>query len=297
MADQQVRDTVSTAFKKIHDEICHGLSEDTEQDYTEDKWDYENGNGGGITRIYQGEVIEKGGVNFSALCGNLSDEIAGKLKKEGSREFFATGVSLVIHPQNPFVPTVHMNIRYIDRGENAWFGGGIDLTPYYPDETDIIDFHKNLKTVCDKYDPEYYPKFKQECDDYFYINHRNEHRGVGGIFFDYMMNNFNQTLNFVLDIGKSFSNLYSPILTKHKNDPWTENQREFQLYRRGRYVEFNLVYDRGTLFGLETKGRIESILMSLPPVTSWTYNWKPEPETPEAHLYDLLKPRDWAAMG
>ena len=296
MADPQFRESVTSSFKKVQNEICTALSAETNQNYQEDIWTYDKGDGGGITRIFQGDVIEKGGVNYSGLSGVLSEKIAGKLQKGGSLNFFATGVSLVIHPLNPFVPTIHMNIRYIERGGKHWFGGGIDLTPFYPDENDIIYFHRCLKSVCDAYNTSWYSEFKQQCDDYFFIKHRNESRGIGGIFFDYLSDDFDKTFHFTLDVGKSFCDVYLPILNKHKNDPWDENNRQFQLYRRGRYVEFNLVYDRGTLFGLETQGRIESILMSLPPLTAWTYNWSPDQGSPESRLYDVLEPRDWASM-
>lgn len=289
------KDLITQSFRDIQDHICAGLTEVSGQAYHEDNWTYTDGDGGGRTRIFSGDTIEKGGVNFSALNGTLSEKMASKLKG-GGRDFFATGVSLVIHPKNPFVPTVHMNIRYIERGGKGWFGGGIDLTPYYPNTENIITFHKSLKTICDNHAIADYLKYKKECDNYFYIKHRNEARGVGGIFFDYLSENAKQTFEFVKDIGMGFNQIYLPIFTGNKNKPFTEKQREFQLYRRGRYVEFNLVYDRGTLFGLETQGRIESILMSLPPLTSWTYNWSPKPNTPEAELYDVIKPKDWANL-
>jgi coproporphyrinogen III oxidase len=289
------KDFITQSFKDIQDHICAGLTEVSGQTYHEDNWTYTDGDGGGRTRIFSDDAIEKGGVNFSALNGTLSEKMASKLKG-GGRDFFATGVSLVIHPKNPFVPTVHINIRYIERGGKGWFGGGIDLTPYYPNTENIITFHKSLKTICDNHAIADYLKYKKECDNYFYIKHRNEARGVGGIFFDYLSENAKQTFEFVKDIGMGFNQIYLPIFTENKNKPFTEKQREFQLYRRGRYVEFNLVYDRGTLFGLETQGRIESILMSLPPLTSWTYNWSPKPNTPEAELYDVIKPKDWANL-
>ncbi len=289
------KDLITQSFRDIQNHICAGLTEVSGQACHEDNWKYTDGDGGGRTRIFSGDTIEKGGVNFSALNGTLSEKMASKLKG-GGRDFFATGVSLVIHPQNPFVPTVHMNIRYIERGGKGWFGGGIDLTPYYPNTTNIIDFHKSLKNICDNHAIADYSKFKEECDNYFYIKHRNEARGVGGIFFDYLSKNSEQTFDFVKDVGLGFNHTYLPILTENKDKQFTEKQREFQLYRRGRYVEFNLVYDRGTLFGLETQGRIESILMSLPPLASWTYNWSPEPNSPEAELYDVIKPQDWANL-
>ena len=289
------RDLITKSFKDIQDNICVSLAEVSGQVYHEDNWTYTEGGGGGRTRIFSGDSIEKGGVNFSALNGTLSEKMASKLKG-GGHDFFATGVSLVIHPKNPFVPTVHMNIRYIERGNKGWFGGGIDLTPYYPNTTNIIEFHKSLKTICDNHDIADYSTFKANCDNYFFIKHRNEARGVGGIFFDYLSENSNKTFDFVKDVGMGFNPIYLPIFTENKDKPFTEKQREFQLYRRGRYVEFNLVYDRGTLFGLETQGRIESILMSLPPLTSWTYNWSPKPNTPEAELYDVIKPKDWTTL-
>ena len=286
------KDIITKAFKEIQNHICVGLTEISGQDFHEDNWIYKDGDGGGRTRILSGDSIEKGGVNFSALNGILSEEMSSKLKGGGSN-FFATGVSLVIHPKNPFAPTVHMNIRYIERAGKGWFGGGIDLTPYYPNRLNIINFHKSLKKICDNHDIADYSKFKEECDNYFYIKHRNEARGVGGIFFDYLCDNPEQTFEFIKDVGYSFNDIYLPILAEQKDKDYSDNHREFQLYRRGRYVEFNLVYDRGTLFGLETQGRIESILMSLPPLTSWTYNWSPENNTPEAELYDIIKPHDW----
>jgi len=279
-------------FKDIQDHICTGLTEVSGQEFHEDNWIYTDGDGGGKTRIFSGDTIEKGGVNFSALNGTLSEKMASKLKG-GGRNFFATGVSLVIHPKNPFIPTVHMNIRYIERGDKGWFGGGMDLTPYYPNTSNIIDFHKSLKHICDDHTIADYSTFKSNCDEYFFIKHRNEARGVGGIFFDYLSEDSEGIFDFLQAMGMGFNQIYLPIFTENKDKPFTEEQREFQLYRRGRYIEFNLVYDRGTLFGLETQGRIESILMSLPPLTSWTYNWSPEPNTPEAELYEIIKPKDW----
>ncbi len=297
MPDLGLRNEVIAAFQQLQDDICAALVKESEQDFKEDNWEYDRGEGGGRTRIFQGDMIEKGGVNFSALSGKLSEKIARKLKGDGSLDFFASGVSLVIHPRNPFVPTVHMNVRYVERGEKTWFGGGIDLTPYYPDQDDIIHFHRSLKAVCDTHGPGLYPEYKEACDQYFFIKHRNEARGVGGIFFDYLMADPQKDFRFTLDVGQAFNPIYLPVLEKHKDETWAEKQRQFQLYRRGRYVEFNLVYDRGTLFGLETNGRIESILMSLPPLTAWTYDWHPEPGSREAELYDVLKPRDWAGTG
>ena len=290
------KELISQEFQKIQNDICSALSAETGQDYLEDRWDYQAGDGGGITRIFQREIIEKGGVNFSSLSGTLSEKMAGKLKGGNDREFYATGLSLVIHPVNPFIPTIHMNIRYLERGGKQWFGGGIDLTPYYINKENIILFHQQLKMVCVRHSPDYYPKFKKNCDDYFYIKHREEARGVGGIFFDYLSDNPEDNFEFVCAVGRVFNSLYIPLIAKYKNKPFTEKEKDFQLFRRGRYVEFNLVYDRGTLFGLETKGRIESILMSLPPEVKWNYDWQPEPNSTEAELVDFLKPRNWTDL-
>ena len=290
------KELVQEKFREIQESICSALSAESGQEFREDQWDYESGDGGGITRIFTGDVIEKGGVNYSALSGSLSEKIASKLKGGDARDFYAVGVSLVIHPQNPFVPTVHMNIRYLERGEKQWFGGGIDLTPCYTVKSDIITFHKKLRSVCDKHDPAYYSEFKRKCDEYFFIKHRNEARGVGGIFFDYLSDDLEKTFQFVLDVGNTFNSLYIPFLSSYKKKTYSDKQKEFQQIRRGRYVEFNLVYDRGTLFGLETQGRIESILMSLPPQVRWNYNHQSEPGSPEVELSKFLVPQDWVKM-
>ena len=290
------KELIQEKFREIQNSICSALIAESGQEFREDNWVYESGEGGGITRIFTGDVIEKGGVNYSSLCGKLSEKIAAKLKGGDSTEFYATGVSLVIHPQNPFVPTVHMNIRYLERGGKQWFGGGIDLTPFYPFKSDIINFHKQLKAVCDTHDPAYYPEFKKKCDEYFFIKHRKEARGVGGIFFDYLSDDLEKIFQFILDVGNTFNGLYTPFLSSYKNKVYSNEQKEFQQIRRGRYVEFNLVYDRGTLFGLETQGRIESILMSLPPQVRWKYNHQSIGGTPEAELPKFLVPQDWANM-
>jgi coproporphyrinogen III oxidase len=213
----------------------------------------------------------------------------------GAGKFFATGISLVIHPRNPMVPTVHMNLRYFEMDDGAsWFGGGTDLTPYYLFEEDARHFHRVLKNACDKHSTEYYPRFKKWCDEYFSIKHRNEVRGIGGIFFDYLKGSNDSLFSFVNDVGNAFLPSYIPLVERRMDEPYTEEHRNWQLLRRGRYVEFNLVYDRGTLFGLETGGRIESILMSLPPFVSWKYDHRPKPGSPEAELTAVLrKPREW----
>ena len=290
------KELVREKFKEIQNSICSAITSETNQKYQEDNWEYKSGEGGGITRIFTGDIIEKGGVNFSSLSGTLSEKIAAKLKGNGSIKFYATGVSLVLHPQSPFIPTVHMNIRYLERGDKIWFGGGVDLTPYYPEKSDIISFHKQLKEVCDRHNPDYYPEFKKNCDEYFYIKHRNEARGVGGIFFDYLSNNLEKSFQFVVDVGITFNKLYIPFIEKYKEKTYSKEQKEFQQIRRGRYVEFNLVYDRGTLFGLETQGRIESILMSLPPQVQWKYNHQIQPKSQESELAQFLVPQDWVSM-
>ncbi len=286
-------DNIKEEFKAVQDHICQGLNEVAEQNFQEDLWEYEHGNGGGRTRVYADGIIEKGGVNFSAVEGKLNSKIAEKMGQKPDQDFKATGVSLVIHPKNPYVPTVHMNIRYFECGDSWWFGGGIDLTPYYPYKEDVVHFHSVLKATCDQFDSEYYPKFKPWCDEYFFLPHRDETRGVGGIFFDHLTGNKEQTFKFVRAVGFAFNQSYIPIVAKRKVTPYIDRHRDFQLYRRGRYVEFNLVYDKGTLFGLETKGRIESILMSLPAQANWKYNWTPQSGSEEAQLNEFLVPRDW----
>jgi len=283
---------ISDSFKLIQDSISSELRNISSQDYHEDKWTYSSGKGGGITRIFSDGDIEKAGVNFSSISGKLSDNISSKVIGEG-KDFFATCVSVVIHPKNPYVPTMHMNVRYLERNNKKWFGGGIDLTPYYISKNDIIDYHLKLKKLCNPYDFIDYKKLKDSCDKYFFIKHRNETRGVGGIFFDNIEENLEQTFEFVKDNGKTFLDIFLYLFKSYNRNKYSNTNREFQLYRRGRYVEFNLVYDRGTLFGLETNGRIESILMSLPPYSSWKYNWKPKPNSEESKLYDYLKPINW----
>ncbi len=241
-----------------------------------------------------GSVFEKAGVNFSDVYGQLSEELASQIPGEGAN-FTATGISLVLHPQSPMVPTAHANFRYLTKGSKKWFGGGSDLTPFYPYREDVIHFHRVWKRVCDRHSPMIdYARLKKWCDQYFFLPHRGETRGVGGIFFDYLEGDREKVFAFVRDCGDSFLDAYLPIGRKRRNEPFTERQRAFQEYRRSRYVEFNLLYDRGTLFGLKTGGRIESILMSLPPVVRWEYDYRPEPGSREAELDEFLKPRDWA---
>ena len=289
----------------LQNQICSALeTADGQAKFQEDLWDRKGGGGGRTRVIENGAVFEKGGVNISAVHGELPDSMKAYFKvKEGS--FFACGLSLVIHPKNPMVPTVHANWRYFelykDDGSlaDAWFGGGQDLTPYYLFEEDATHFHRVCKAACDKHNPSFYLKYKEACDRYFWNAHRDEARGVGGLFFDYLKQTDDQSLeqwyNFVTEVGNSFISAYVPIVERRKNLSYTDKQREWQEIRRGRYVEFNLVHDKGTLFGLRTNGRIESILMSLPPHVQWQYNHSPETGSKEEKLLQTLKePRAWA---
>jgi coproporphyrinogen III oxidase len=284
-------------FQSLQDRICEGLARaDGQASFREDTWQRPGGGGGRTRVIADGAVFEKGGVNFSEVYGEFSPEFAKTIPGDGTH-FTATGISLVIHPRSPLVPTVHANFRYLTHGSKAWFGGGADLTPYYPFKEDVIHFHKVWKRVCDAHaDVANYATMKKDCDDYFFLKHRNEARGVGGIFFDYA-DATPALFDFVRDAGDAFLESYLPIVERRKGLSYTPEQRFFQEVRRGRYVEFNLVYDRGTIFGLKTDGRTESILMSLPPVVRYLYDYKPAPGTPEAELTDYwLKPKDWATM-
>jgi coproporphyrinogen III oxidase len=260
--------------------------------FVRDAWTREGGGGGVTAVLSDGALFERAGVNHSAVWGDFSNTA---LERMGGteRRFFATGISLVLHPKSPMVPTVHANFRYFERGADAWFGGGSDLTPYYPYEEDARHFHRVWKSVCDRHDQTYYSRFKLWCDDYFLLPHRGEMRGIGGIFFDDMRGDRDKVFAFVRDCGASFMGSYEPIVERRRNEQYGERERSFQLYRRGRYVEFNLLYDRGTSFGLATQGRTESILMSLPPLARWGYNWKPEPGSREEVALKFLQPRDW----
>ncbi len=281
-------------FKELQDRISTAIEELDGSSFREDVWTREGG-GGGRTRILeQGQVFEKAGVNFSSVHGNLPEEFAAKIPRGSGTQFFATGVSLVFHPKSPMVPAVHANFRYLEKGDAAWFGGGTDLTPCYPFAEDATHFHRSIKQVCDRHDPEYYPKFKKWCDEYFFLKHRGEMRGIGGIFFDYLEGDREKTFAFVMDVGNSFLDAYLPIAKRRMNTAYGDRERQFQLYRRGRYVEFNLLYDRGTIFGLETRGRTESILMSLPPLVRWVYDFKPEPGSREEQALGFYQPRNWA---
>lgn len=298
-------EAVKSFLLKLQDDICQTLEmADGKGSFEEDNWQREEG-GGGRTRVLRhGHVIEQGGVNFSHVSGAQLPVSATAARPElAGRSFQAMGVSLVIHPHNPYVPTTHANVRFFiaeKEGEAPvwWFGGGFDLTPFYPFLEDVQAWHKTAKKLCLPFGEGVYPKYKKWCDDYFYLKHRGETRGVGGLFFDDLNEwGFDQSFAFMKAVGNGFLDAYVPILEKRKSQNFSQKERDFQLYRRGRYVEFNLVYDRGTLFGLQTGGRTESILMSMPPLARWEYDFHPQPGSPEEELYSTyLKPQDWLTL-
>ncbi|MEM9907635.1 MAG: oxygen-dependent coproporphyrinogen oxidase [Cyanobacteria bacterium P01_D01_bin.44] len=321
---REARQRFKHYVQSLQDNICAALEQlDRQATFQEDNWQRAEGGGGRTRVIREGQVFEQGGVNFSEVWGDtLPPAILSQRPEAAGHDFYATGTSMVLHPRNPYVPTVHLNYRYFEAGPVWWFGGGVDLTPYYPFVEDVIHFHTILKQACDIHHPEFYPAFKCWCDEYFYLKHRQEARGIGGIFFDYLdyrgnlysgpnlkgaaaqysqrvgpvSKNWDDLFDFVQSCGNAFLPAYLPIVERHQNSPYGERERDFQLYRRGRYVEFNLVYDRGTVFGLQTNGRTESILMSLPPLTRWEYGYTPQPGTPEADLYEtFLKSHDWVS--
>lgn len=311
-------------MRHLQDQICQALeTTDGSSTFMEDSWVRPEGGGGRSRVMREGAVFEQGGVNFSEVWGDhLPPSILTQRPEAAGHRFYATGTSMVLHPRNPYIPTVHLNYRYFEAGPVWWFGGGVDLTPYYPFAEDAAHFHKTIKAACDEHHGEYYPTFKRWCDEYFYLRHRQETRGVGGIFFDYQdgrgklyrgpdangpagvysdrvgdlaLRTWEDLFGFVQSCGSAFLPAYVPIVEKRRSLEYGSRERNFQLYRRGRYVEFNLVYDRGTIFGLQTNGRTESILMSLPPLVRWEYGYQPEPNSREAELYDtFLKPQDWA---
>ena len=293
------KNQVEQFFKRLQDSICKSLeSTDNRSKFHEDLWGRDGG-GGGRTRVIQhGNIIEKGGVNFSAVFGKLPENIKNALRVDES-QFYATGVSIVIHPENPMVPIIHMNVRYFEMNEKTWwFGGGIDLTPHYIFHDDAKFFHQELKKVCDKHHLSYYPKFKNWADDYFFIKHRNETRGIGGIFFDRLTSesekSFQDCFDFVKSVGNAFAPIYTELIKRNQDKKYNETHKKWQFLRRGRYVEFNLVYDKGTKFGLDTSGRIESILMSLPESASWVYNFIPDKGSQEEYTQHMLKKGiDW----
>jgi coproporphyrinogen III oxidase len=288
----------------LQDRICAAIeAEDGEGRFREESWERAEGGGGRSRVLAEGKVFEQAGVGFSHVFGpGLPASATAHRPELAGRGFEALGVSLVFHPRNPYVPTTHMNVRYFiaeKEGEEPvwWFGGGFDLTPYYGFEEDAVHWHTVAREACAPFGEEVYPRTKKQCDEYFFLKHRGEPRGIGGIFFDDLNEwGFGRSFAFQQSVGDHFLAAYLPILSRRRDTSYGERERDFQLYRRGRYVEFNLVWDRGTLFGLQSGGRTESILMSLPPLVRWRYNWQPEPGTPEARLYEeFLKPRDWLA--
>jgi coproporphyrinogen III oxidase len=295
-------------FLGLQDRITRAIGDLDGRSFTEDAWKKPDDSplrGDGRSRILEnGNVFERAGVGFSHVRGDRLPPSATQNRPElAGRGFEAIGVSLVFHPHNPYVPTVHMNVRSfvaksLDKsGEDAWwFGGGMDLTPYYPFEEDAIHFHKTCQQALAPLGENYYPKFKKWCDEYFFLKHRDEARGIGGVFFDdFAELGFDQSFAMTQAVGNAFLKAYLPIVSTRQHQPYGEREREFQTYRRGRYVEFNLVFDRGTHFGLQSGGRAESILMSMPPVVTWRYDWQPSPGSPESKLYEMIKPRDWLA--
>ena len=322
MPPSDSRQRVAMFMRSLQDSICAGLEAvDGFGTFREDSWERPEGGGGRSRVMREGNIFEQGGVNFSEVSGGqLPPSIVTQRPEAAGHTFFATGTSLVLHPRSPYIPTVHLNYRYFEAGPVWWFGGGADLTPYYPFAEDAIHFHQTLQQACDRHNPLYYPTFKRWCDEYFHLKHRNEARGIGGIFFDYqddrgqlyggsnscgsaaaygdsnspVKRTWDDLFAFVQTAGHAFLDAYVPIVERRKDTEYSDRERQCQLYRRGRYVEFNLVYDRGTIFGLQTNGRTESILMSLPPLVRWEYAYEPEPGSPEASLYEtFLKPQDW----
>jgi len=298
------KEAVKDYLLRLQDHICHALTAIDGKPFIEDHWQRPEGGGGRSRVLADGHVIEKGGVNFSHVFGAQMPASATAHRPElAGRRFEAMGVSLVVHPNNPYAPTSHMNVRFFiaeKEGEEPvwWFGGGYDLTPYYGDKDNCIHWHQTAKNACDIFNSEYYLRFKKWCDEYFYLKHRDEARGVGGLFFDdFNELGFDQSFAFLQGIGDSYIDAYVPILKQKKDIAFGKKQRDFQLYRRGRYVEFNLVFDRGTLFGLQTGGRTESILMSLPPLVRWEYNYQPDVDSAEAKLErDFLPIQNWLSV-
>ncbi|WP_367143795.1 oxygen-dependent coproporphyrinogen oxidase [Pantoea stewartii] len=293
---------VKTFLLDLQDEICRKLTaEDGGTQFTEDRWERPGGGGGRSRVLRNGAVFEQAGVNFSHVHGDQMPASATAHRPElAGCSFEAMGVSLVIHPNNPYVPTSHANVRFFIAEKPGaepiwWFGGGFDMTPFYGFEEDALHWHQTAFDICQPFGEDVYPRFKKWCDDYFYLKHRDEQRGIGGLFFDDIHEpGFEQSFALIQAVGRGFLDAYQPIVARRKHMPYGDRERQFQLYRRGRYVEFNLVWDRGTLFGLQTGGRTESILMSLPPMVRWEYNYHPEPDSPEAALYrDFLPVKNW----
>ncbi|MEN2426552.1 oxygen-dependent coproporphyrinogen oxidase [Chromobacterium vaccinii] len=295
-------DAVKSCLLDLQDRICAALEQaDGKAQFAEDAWSREAGGGGRSRVLKDGGVFEQAGVNFSHVHGDALPASATAHRPElAGRRFEAMGVSLVIHPSNPHVPTSHANVRFFIAEKDGeapvwWFGGGFDLTPFYPEEEDAVHWHTVARDLCAPFGGEVYPRYKKWCDEYFHLKHRNEARGIGGLFFDDLNEwGFDKSFAFIRAVGDGYLDAYLPIVARRKEQAWGDRERQFQLYRRGRYVEFNLVWDRGTLFGLQSGGRTESILMSMPPLVRWEYGYQPEPGSPEARLYtDFLPPRDW----
>ena len=293
-------DQVKAYLQDLQNRLCAEFEQlDGAATFIRDSWERSAGGGGESRVLSGGQIFEQAGVGFSHVFGNEMPPSATKHRPElAGKQFQAVGVSLVLHPNNPYVPTTHANFRFFSAGEKNpvwWFGGGFDLTPYYPFREDVVHWHQTARASCDPFGEDLYPRYKEWCDRYFYLKHRDEPRGVGGLFFDDLNEaGFETSFAFLRSVGDSFLDAYVPIVKRRSDHPFGDRQREFQLYRRGRYVEFNLIYDRGTLFGLQSGGRTESILMSLPPQVRWEYNWQPEPGSPEEELYrDYLKANDW----
>lgn len=291
------REAIASWYRALQAEFCARVETlDAISSFREDAWERPGG-GGGLTRILEGDgPIEKAAVNWSGVWGETPPRLSERLA--GPR-FYATGISIIIHPRNPHAPTFHANLRYLEAGEDRWFGGGADLTPYYLYEEDVATFHRELWAICQRHPVADYSAWKRDCDDYFYLRHRGEARGVGGVFFDHLTRRLSEVWEFHQDLGNGLSGLYLPILERRMHLPYTADEEVWHLRRRGRYAEFNLVWDRGTRFGLETSGRTESILASLPPRARWDYQDQPEPGTPEARMVELLRgdPRDWVGGG
>ena len=301
MPDSPQTDAVRDYLTTLQDSICDALERVDGRAFREDSWTREAGGGGRSRVLENGNVFEKAGVNFSLVHGDSLPPSATAQRPElAGRSFQAMGVSLVIHPHNPHVPTSHANVRFFvaekpDAEPVWWFGGGFDLTPYYGQREDARHWHRTAAAACAPFGEDVYPRYKKWCDDYFFLRHRDEPRGIGGLFFDDLNDwGFERSFAFMRSVGDHYLPAYLPIVERRRDEAFGQRERDFQLYRRGRYVEFNLVYDRGTLFGLQSGGRTESILMSLPPLVTWRYDWRPEPGSAEAELYEVfLKPRDW----
>jgi coproporphyrinogen III oxidase len=297
-------ESVRIYLTDLQDRIVTRLAELDGLDFRRDSWQREAGGGGTSCVIENGHLLERGGVNFSHVVGERLPPSASAGRPElAGRSFQAMGVSLVLHPRNPYVPTVHMNVRFFVAEQAGaqpvwWFGGGMDLTPYYGFEEDAAHFHRTCRNALDGFGPQWHPRFKRWCDEYFYLKHRGEPRGVGGVFFDDLSEpGFDTSFAMTRSVGDAFLDAYVPVAERRRGLAYGERERDFQAYRRGRYVEFNLVFDRGTLFGLQSGGRTESILMSLPPNVKWRYDWHPAPGSAESALYEIfLQPRDWADL-